>query len=152
MFIVTPCLTATLSLLQKSQDRRLILHRLSLLLSLALGLSGCQSRPVGSASPLTPARSFTGPSAAIAQVQSSALYQHARQDCKRHDYTHAAELLKTLAAAPNLAADAVAFCNTQRNLCLKDAGLPVCSSPGVVSLLSKKDAGNRTLAAWCMPS
>ena len=154
MLVATPRFKAPLSPLQKSQDPRLILRRFSLLLSLALGLSGCHARSVGSASPLTPARSFTGPSAAIAQVQASALYQEARQDCKRHDYAHAANVLKTLAAAPDLAPDAVAFCNTQRALCLKDAGLPIPAFPAVVASLPARapvdaDCGPRALLIVC---
>ncbi len=153
MFVATPRFTAPLSPLPQPQAPRQVLCRLSLLLSFALGLSGCQARPVVSVLPFTPARSLTGPSAAVVQVQSSSLYQQARQDCKRHDYRHAAELLKTLAAAPGLAPDAVAFCNAQRYLCLKDAGLPVASSPVVASLPVRApldaDCGPRALLLVC---
>src|SRR5580658_8730384 len=102
--MVVTCLTSTLSPALKFQDPRLILCRLLLLVSLALGLSGCHARPVAPpATPITPARSLTGPSSAVAQVQSSPLYQQARQDCKRHDYKHAADLLQTLSRTPDLA-------------------------------------------------
>ena len=153
MFAAPPRFTATLSPLQKSQDPHRVLRRLALLLSLALGLGGCQARPAAPASPLTSARSLSGLSPAVARLQASPLYQQARQDCKRHDYLHAAEVLKTLAAAPGLAADAVAFCNTQRDLCLKDAGLPVAASPVVASLPARApldaDCGPRALLLVC---
>ena len=79
MFDTLPRFVTTLSPVPKPQLSGLILGRLPLLmLGLALGISGCHSRP---ATAVTPARSLSSPSSAVAQVQASALYKQARQDC-----------------------------------------------------------------------
>lgn len=102
MFAVLPRFTATLSRLQKSPPPCRILPRLALLLCLTLGLSGCRAHPVAPVTAITPARSLTGPSADVARLQTSVLYRQARQDCKRRDYRHAADLLQKLAQTPGL--------------------------------------------------
>ena len=119
-----PRFTATLSHASKRPGiRRVLPGRFALLLGLALGMSGCHARPVAPVATLTPARSFAGAAPAVERVQSSPLYQQARQDCTRHEYRQAADLLQTLARTPGLAPEAVAFVERQRTLCLQDAGL-----------------------------
>jgi hypothetical protein len=153
MLAVLPRLIATLSPAPKPQDRRLILLRRPLLLGLLLTLSGCHARPVGSATPLTSARSLSHATSAVAQVQSSALYQQARQDCTRHDYRRAAEHLQTLARTPGLTADAIAFVAAQRDVCLHDAGLltsiPVVPASPSLPTPADADCGPRALLLVC---
>ncbi len=158
MLIALPRFIATRSLTLKPQNRILILCRLPLLLALALCLSGCQARPVAPATPITPARSLTGSSTAIEHLQSSLLYRQARQDCAKHDYLHAADLLQTLARTPNLAPEAVAFVQQQRDLCLKDAGAIPAAAPAVAAptlarlpalTASDADCGPRALLLVC---
>ena len=151
MFDALPRFITTLSPVPKPQLSGLILGRLPLLmLGLALGISGCHSRP---ATAVTPARSLSSPSSAVAQVQASALYKQARQDCRRRDYRHAADLLQTLARTPGLAPDAAAFCSAQRSLCLQDAGLSVPAAPALASLPARPpadaDCGPRALLLVC---
>jgi hypothetical protein len=135
-----------------------LLRRLPLLLGLALGLTGCQSRPAAPATPAVSVRSLPSPSASVTQVQASPLYQQARQACKRHDYRHAADLLQQLAKAPGLPPEAVSYCQAQRDLCLKDAGLlPVTPNKPTVSVLAAvpartpgdADCGPRALLLLC---
>ncbi|MCW3053715.1 MAG: ATP-binding cassette protein, partial [Chthonomonadales bacterium] len=118
------------SLAPHSQGPHSILPRLPLILGIALCLSGCHTKPATS---LTPARSLTGPSSAIAQVQSTPLYRQARQDCQRKDYGRAADTLLTLSKTPGLAPDVVAYVQRQRDICLQDAGVPVAASPAASS-------------------
>jgi hypothetical protein len=117
-----------------------------------LGLSGCHSRSAAPATPVTPTRALASPSAAVGQVQASALYQQARQDCKKHDYQHAAQLLEVLAKTPSLSPEACTFVEQQRTICLKDAGLPTVA-PTVVSLPARApadaDCGPRALLIVC---
>ena len=87
-------------------------------------------------------------------MQSSPLYKQARQDCKRKDFRQAADHLQTLSRTPGLAPDAVAFCNAQRDICLKDAGLaPVSMTVAVASLPARTpadaDCGPRALLLVC---
>jgi hypothetical protein len=119
----------------------------------ALGFTGCHARSSAPAISAVPARSLTTPSSAVSQVRSSPLYRQARQDCTRHDYRKAADRLQTLARTPGLTPDALAFCNTQRDICLKDAGLlpaaaPV-SSPSAILPASDADCGPRALLLVC---
>ncbi len=157
MFCARPRFTLTLSRAPHRQGPRFILGRFPLFLSLALGLSGCHARPVAPATPLTPARSLTGAPATVAQVQSTPLYQQARQDCAKHDFKQAADLLQTLVRTPGLAPEAVAFVQQQRALCLKDAGVSMSSIPTIASLparlpsltASDADCGPRALLLVC---
>jgi len=56
-------------------------------------------------------------------VQSLPLYQQAQQDCARQQYREAADALARLAADKTLSVPEQAFCQEQRAICLKDAGL-----------------------------
>jgi len=139
MFVQMPHFTASLS-------------RYTLLLGLALGLSGCYARPSSPVASVVPVRSASG---TVDVVRSSPLYQQARQSCKRHDYRQAADLLQQLAQAPGLAPEAVAYCQAQRDLCLKDAGL-LPATPTVPILAGNSartpldaDCGPRALLLLC---
>ena len=133
------------------------LRRLLVFVSLVAAAlaTGCHARPVAPAATLTPARSFAGSAPAVEQVQSSPLYQQARQDCTRHEYRQAADLLQTLARTPGLAPEAVAFVERQRALCLKDAGLlpapsAVPALPAAPALTpADADCGPRALLLVC---
>jgi hypothetical protein len=153
MLAVLLRLIATLSPAPKPQDRRLILRRLPHLVGLALSLSGCHTRPVDSATSLASARSLSSPSSSVVQLQSSSLYQQARHDCQRHNYRLAADHLQTLARTPGLAPDAIAFVETQREICLRDAGLPSPASVVPASLPARTpadaDCGPRALLIVC---
>jgi len=149
MFSLLSRIAASKSLAPHSQDRRPILHPLSLLLGVALGLSGCHTQPATS---LTPARALTHPSFAIGQVQSTPLYRQARQDCQHYDYRHAADALLTLSKTPGLAPDAVAFVQRQRDICLQDAGLLIAAPTSAAPLTSAPadaDCGPRALLLLC---
>jgi hypothetical protein len=61
----------------------------------------------------------------IATVQAMPLYRQAQQSCLQKDYAGAAHLLQHLSANPQLSAPQQQFILQQRNICLKDAGLPV---------------------------
>ncbi|MCW3052195.1 MAG: ATP-binding cassette protein [Chthonomonadales bacterium] len=153
MLVVFSPFAVILSPAPKFHEPRLMGRRLPLLLGLALGLCGCHARPANPATPLTSARSLTNPSSAVAQVQSSPLYRQARQDCAKHDYKHAAELLETLANTPGLAPEAVTFVQQQRTICLQDAGVatptvPAITSPSV-STTTDADCGPRALLLLC---
>ncbi|MCW3099099.1 MAG: bacteriocin transporter ATPase [Chthonomonadaceae bacterium] len=154
MLAVPPRLLATLSPAPKPQDRRLILCYLPLLVCLSLTLSGCHTRPVGSATSLASARSVSSPSSAVVQLQSSPLYQQARLDCTRHDYRRAADHLQTLARTPGLAPDALAFVEKQRQICLRHVGLSSSTSVVVTASLPARspadaDCGPRALLIVC---
>ncbi|MCW3100293.1 MAG: Bacteriocin-processing peptidase [Chthonomonadaceae bacterium] len=153
MFSKLPPITATSSCTPKLPDACRLWHRFPLLIAgLALGLSGCHSRPTATATPVTPTRALTGPSAAIGQVQSSVLYRQAREDCKQHDYQHAASLLDALSKTPGISPEAVTFVEQQRAICLKDAGLPT-AVPTIASLPAHApadaDCGPRALLLVC---
>ncbi len=153
MFAAVPRFTVTGLSVSQAPDRRSSLRSIGLFLGFALGLSGCHARSSPTAISAVPARSLTTLSSAVSQVRSSPLYQQAQQDCKRHDYRKAADRLHTLARTPGLTPDAVAFCNTQRDICLKDAGLspavaPV-SSPSATLPAPDGDCGPRALLLVC---
>lgn len=137
MFVRMPRFTASLS-------------RYTLLLGLALGFSGCHARPSAPVASAVPVRSA---SATADFVRSSPLYQQAREACKRHDYHRAAELLQALAKTPDLTPEALAFCNTQRTLCLQEAGLlprkPIVSSTPSAPVAADADCGPRALLLVC---
>jgi hypothetical protein len=113
--------------------------------------TGCQAHPPHNA-PAVSVRTAAFVPSEVGQVQSSSLYQQARQECKHGRYRQAADLLQTLARTPRLAPEAVAFCNTQRQICLQDAGLPVAAptstSPPVRSP-ANADCGPRALLIVC---
>ncbi len=96
-----------------SVSKLLLLTTLSVVV---LFTTGCHARSSAPAISAVPARSLTTLSSALSLVRSSPLYQQARQDCTRHDYRKAADRLQTLARTPSLTPDAVAFCNTQRDM------------------------------------
>jgi hypothetical protein len=128
--------------------------RLLPLVPVVLGLlvTGCQNLAPHN-SPPVPVRTAAHASSEVAEVQSPPLYLQARQACKHRDYRHAASLLQKLAQTPGLAPDALAFCTTQRNICLKDAGLPV-AAPVAASAVSARpaqdaDCGPRALLLVC---
>jgi len=153
MFIALPSFAATLNRASKPQDPIRILRLLVPLLGLALGISGCQAPVAAPALSLTAARSLSSLSSAAAQVQSSPLYQQARQDCKKHDYRRAADALQALARTPGLAPEAAAFAVQQRTICLRDAGLPPPATPVTVDLPARfpvdADCGPRALLLVC---
>jgi len=153
MFIALPSFAATLNRASKPQDPIRILRLLVPLLGLALGISGCQAPVAAPAPSLTAARSLSSLSSAAAQVQSSPLYQQARQDCKKHDYRRAADALQALARTPGLAPEAAAFAVQQRTICLRDAGLPPPATPVTVDLPARfpvdADCGPRALLLVC---
>jgi hypothetical protein len=153
MFSMLPPFTATSSRTPKLPNSCRLLRRFPLLIAgVALGLSGCHPRPAAPATLVTPTRALTGPSAAVGQVQSSALYRQAREDCKKRDYQHAAKLLDVLSKTPGLTPEAVTFVEQQRAICLKDAGL-LTAAPTVVSLPARTpadaDCGPRALLLVC---
>jgi hypothetical protein len=80
------------------------------------------------------------------------LYQQAEQACAQKQYLHAAHLLERLCATPGLSAAEVTFCQLQRNLCLRDAGLlkaaPSASTTATVPP-ANADCGPRALALVC---
>lgn len=120
----------------------------ALLLGLMLSFGGCHARSSAPIAAVVPVRSASGTADA---VRSSPLYQQARQACKRYDYRRAADLLQTLAKTPDLTPDAVAFCSTQRTLCLQEAGLLPKKSIATPSLPVPADAdcGPRALLLVC---
>jgi hypothetical protein len=87
----------------------------------------------------------------VAAVQSSPLYQQARQACRIHDYRRAADLLQTLTKSPGIAPDALAFCTVQRNLCLKDAGLLPALSSAFVAAVAPAARPSTPMDADCGP-
>jgi hypothetical protein len=80
------------------------------------------------------------------------LYQQAEQACAQKQYLQAAHLLERLCATPGLSAADVAFCQQQRNLCLRDAGVlkarPSVSAPAALPP-ANADCGPRALALVC---
>jgi hypothetical protein len=85
-------------------------------------------------------------------VQSSPLFQQAREACKRHDYQHAASLLDRLARTPGLVPEAVAFVQKQRSICLKDAGMPAVAPVSIpASLPARTFTAHTSADADCGP-
>ena len=101
-------------------------------------VSGCQPKPLSP--PLTSPGSRTIPAAPVtpafssAHVQSLPLYQQAQKDCARQQYRQAADALARLASDKTLSAPEQVFCQEQRTLCLKDAGLPAATHKASVPL------------------
>jgi plasmid replication initiation protein len=97
---------------------------------------------------------------AMAQVQSTSLYRQAIQACRRKDYREATRLLQQLAHSPALSSEQILFVQQQRNLCLRDAGLPVprlATAPATSTPLhatrplspEEADCGPRALLLLC---
>jgi hypothetical protein len=115
--------------------------------------TGCQTHAPHTSSPVSVRPTAVIP-AAVTQVQSSALYQQARQDCTRHDFRLAADHLQQLARTPGLAPDALAFVEKQREICLRDAGIPSPASVVVTTSVPARspadaDCGPRALLLVC---
>lgn len=83
-------------------------------------LAGCHHAPSAPAVSRTRAASTFS----AAHVQSLPLYRQAKQACTQKQYRQAADLLARLAADTSLSAQERDFCQEQRAICLKDAGLP----------------------------
>lgn len=81
-------------------------------------LAGC--RPPASNAPRE--RNTAVPSAAL-RVQSLPEYKAAEAACQRKEFRKAAELLERLSKTATLSPQEVAFCEQQRKICLRDAGL-----------------------------
>jgi hypothetical protein len=132
------------------------IHRKPLLcvsLSVLVLATGCQTHAPHTSSPVSVRPTAVIP-AAVTQVQSSALYQQARQDCTRHDFRLAADHLQMLARTPGLAPDALAFVVQQREICLRDAGIPSPASVVVTASAPARspadaDCGPRALLLVC---
>src|SRR5579884_1456286 len=110
-------------------------YRLFLAYLLLMGISGCSpTRPPRSPIAATPASAHAETSVqAAAYVQSQPLYQQACLACRNHQYLDAVHLIDQLITTHKLSSDELAFCQQQRLLGLKDAGLlpknPPASSP-----------------------
>lgn len=86
-----------------------------------LSLAGCQQKPsaVVSESP----RTTVATNFSTAHVQSLLLYHQAQEACSRKQYRQAADLLARLASDKSLAVQERDFCQEQRAICLRDAGV-----------------------------
>jgi hypothetical protein len=117
-------------------------------LSVCLLLSGC-SMPASSPalSPVTALRvdSRQIEIGAAASVQSLPLYHQAQQACKQSKYQEAASLLARLASEPCLTADQRAFCQAQRQICLRHLSAPASASAVQHSLASTLDTRHPAL-------
>jgi hypothetical protein len=89
----------------------------------------------------------------ILHVQSLALYQQAELACRQKQFREAAHILDQLAASPGLSSDEIAYCNQQRDLCLRDAGDKLALTPASLTAAprppSAADCGPRALALIC---
>ena len=87
-------------------------------------LPGCHTQPPTTAV-ATGNRTTATANFSTARVQSLPLYHQAQQACSRKQYRQAADLLAHLSADKSLSAQERDFCQEQRAICLRDAGLPV---------------------------
>lgn len=102
------------------------------------------------------------------RVQSSDLYRKAKLACRGKQYHHAAALLGRLALTPGLSPVEIAYCQQQRDICLRDAGVtpttsviaplharnasavtPLQAHVGVSALPESADCGPRALLLVC---
>ena len=87
-------------------------------------IPGCHQKPTTTALP-TGNRTTATVAFSAAHVQSLPLYHQAQQACSRKQYRQAADLLARLAEDSRLSTQERDFCQEQRAICLRDAGLPV---------------------------
>ena len=121
--------------------------------ALAVGFSGGQPAstlaPASSRPKVAGVRLSSPDQSDILAVQASPLYHQAQTACRAHDFHKAADLLKTLSASPGFTQDQIAFCQQQRDLCLKDASpLPTSSTnaaPAPSASPRDADCGPRAL-------
>jgi len=87
-------------------------------LTLVLGTVGCHSN-----SPVSRVERSSSVTPAVLRVQSLPQYKEAEAACTRKEYRKAADLLQRLPQTVALTSEEQTFCNQQRDLCLREAGL-----------------------------